>query len=74
MQWIFLSDSKSGFMLEQKEPRKRLSKWGNDLRQTYRIVAASGASEIDCRLLMNRHMLGSASHAWHLMVVPQTKR
>lgn len=59
MQWIFPSDSNSGYMREQKEPRKRLAKWGNDLRQTYRTVAvAAGVSEIDCRLLMNHAIEG----------------
>jgi integrase len=59
MQWIFPSDSETGFMREQKESRKRLSKWGNDLRQTYRtIAAAAGVSEIDCRLLMNHAIQG----------------
>lgn len=59
LQWIFPSDSETGYMREQKEPRKRLSKWGNDLRQTYRTVAAAaGVSEIDCRLLMNHAIQG----------------
>ena len=58
-QWLFPSDSETGCMREQKEPRKRLSKWGNDLRQTYRtIAAAAGVSEIDCRLLMNHAIQG----------------
>jgi hypothetical protein len=36
-----------------------LSKWGNDLRQTYRTVAAhAGLSELDARLLMNHSAPG----------------
>jgi hypothetical protein len=59
LQWIFPSDSEKGYMREQKEPRNRLSKWGNDLRQSYRtIAAAAGVSEIDCRLLMNHAIQG----------------
>jgi integrase len=59
LQWIFPSDSEEGYMREQKESRSRLSKWGNDLRQTYRtIAAAAGVSEIDCRLLMNHAIQG----------------
>lgn len=59
LQWIFPADSKAGNMHEQKEPRKRLSKWGNDLRQSYRTVAVTaGVSEIDCRLLMNHAIQG----------------
>jgi hypothetical protein len=59
LQWLFPSDSETGNMREQKEPRSRLSKWGNDLRQSYRtIAAAAGVSEVDCRLLMNHAIQG----------------
>jgi integrase len=59
LQWIFPSDSVEGYMREQKEARSRLSKWGNDLRQSYRTIAAAvGVSEIDCRLLMNHAIQG----------------
>ena len=59
LSWIFPSDSQAGYMREQKEARQRLSKWGNDLRQTYRtMAAAAGVPEIDCRLLMNHAIQG----------------
>jgi hypothetical protein len=36
-----------------------LSKWGNDLRQTFRTIAtAAGVSEIDAKLLMNHAIPG----------------
>lgn len=58
-EWIFPSESATGFMHSQKESRARLSRWGNDLRQSFRtIAAAAGVSEIDCRLLMNHAIQG----------------
>lgn len=57
--WIFPSESEEGHLCEQKESRNRLAKWGNDLRQTYRtLAAAAGVSEIDARLLMNHAIQG----------------
>ena len=36
-----------------------MSKWGNDLRQTFRtIAAAAGVSEFDAKLLMNHSIPG----------------
>ena len=36
-----------------------LSKWGNDLRQSFRTIAtAAGVSEFDAKLLMNHAILG----------------
>jgi integrase len=36
--FLFPADSRSGHLVEHKESRSDLSKWGNDLRQTYRTV------------------------------------
>ena len=58
-EWIFPADSKSGHLVEQKEDRATLSKWGNDLRQTFRTIAtAAGVSEFDAKLLMNHAIPG----------------
>ena len=58
-EWIFPADSASGHLAETKEDRDELSKWGNDLRQTFRTIAtAAGVSEIDAKLLMNHAMPG----------------
>jgi hypothetical protein len=44
---------------EQKEDRATLSKWGNDLRQSFRTIAtAAGVSEFDAKLLMNHAIPG----------------
>ncbi|WP_315783358.1 MULTISPECIES: tyrosine-type recombinase/integrase [unclassified Bradyrhizobium] len=57
--WIFPADSVSGHIAEQKEDRATLSKWGNDLRQSFRtIAAAAGVSEFDAKLLMNHAIPG----------------
>jgi hypothetical protein len=57
--WVFPGDSKSGHLAETKEDRDTLSKWGNDLRQTFRtIAAAAGVSEFDAKLLMNHSIPG----------------
>ena len=54
-EWVFPADSESGHLAETKEDRSELSKWGNDLRQTFRTIAtAAGVSEIDAKLLMNQ--------------------
>ena len=37
-EWIFAADSASGHLVEQKEDRATLSKWGNDLRQSFRTI------------------------------------
>jgi site-specific recombinase XerD len=57
--WVFPADSAAGHLVEQKEARKVLSKWGNDLRQSYRTIATTaGVSEFDARLLMNHAIPG----------------
>jgi integrase len=58
-EWIFPADSESGHLVEQKEDRATLSKWGNDLRQSFRTIAtAAGVSEFDAKLLMNHAIPG----------------
>jgi hypothetical protein len=58
-EWIFPADSESGHIAETKEDRVTLSKWGNDLRQTFRTMAtAAGVSEFDAKLLMNHAIPG----------------
>lgn len=58
--WLFAADSAEGHMVEHKEERRRLFKWGNDLRQTYRTLGqAAGLSEIDMHLLMNHSLPGA---------------
>jgi site-specific recombinase XerD len=57
--WLFPADSRSGHIAEHKEDRGDLSKWGNDLRQTYRTLAqAGGVSQLDVHLLMNHSLPG----------------
>jgi hypothetical protein len=57
--WLFPADSKTGHLIEHKEERGLLSKWGNDLRQSYRTLAqAAGVSELDIHLLMNHSLPG----------------
>jgi hypothetical protein len=58
-EWVFAADSETGHLVEQKEDRAVLSKWGNDLRQSYRTLAQiAGVSEFDARLLMNHSIQG----------------
>ena len=57
--WVFAAASESGHIVEQKEDRMVLSKWGNDLRQSFRTLAQmAGVSEFDARLLMNHAIPG----------------
>lgn len=57
--WVFPADSATGHLVEQKEDRAILSKWGNDLRQSFRTIATiAGVSEFDARLLMNHAIPG----------------
>ena len=58
--WIFASESEEGHLVEHKEDRVAdLSKWGNDLRHTYRTLGqAAGLSEVDMHLLMNHSVKG----------------
>lgn len=58
-EWIFPADSKSGHLAEHKEERDELSRWGNDLRQTFRTIAqTAGVPELDVHLLMNHSIPG----------------
>jgi integrase len=58
-EWLFPADSESGHLAEHKEKREELSKWGNDLRQTFRTIAqAAGVAELDVHLLMNHSIPG----------------
>jgi hypothetical protein len=58
--WAFPADSESGHVSEAKEDRDTLSKWGNDLRQTFRTIATgAGVSEFDAELLMNHAVPGA---------------
>lgn len=57
--WVFPASSAVGHVVEQKEAREVLSKWGNDLRQSYRTLATpAGVAEFDARLLMNHAIPG----------------
>ena len=57
--WLFPAESESGHLEEHKEDRSDLSKWGNDLRQTYRNLAqVAGVGESDIHLLMNHALPG----------------
>ena len=57
--WLFPADSESGHLIDHKEGRKVLPKWGNDLRQTYRTLAqVAEVSELDIHLLMNHSLRG----------------
>ena len=70
--WIFAAGSNSGHLEEHKEDRGLdgesnasasqkavLSKWGNDLRQTFRTLATvAKVSEVDAKLLMNHAIPG----------------
>ena len=58
-EWLFPADSESGHLVEHKEGRATLAKWGNDLRQTYRTVAQTvGVADLDIHLLMNHSAVG----------------
>jgi integrase len=57
--WLFPADSNSGHLAEHKEDRRDLSKWGNELRQTYRTLAqTAGVSQLDIHPLMNHSLPG----------------
>lgn len=57
--WLFPADSESGHLIDHKEDREILPKWGNDLRQTYRTLAqVAEVSELDIHLLMNHSLRG----------------
>jgi hypothetical protein len=57
--WLFPAHSELGHLAEHKEERNILSKWGNDLRQSYRtLTQAAGVSELDTHPLMNHSLPG----------------
>lgn len=57
--WIFAGDSASGHIAETQEDRATLSKWGNDLRQSYRTLAqVARVGSVDIKLLMNHALPG----------------
>ena len=57
--WIFAADSDAGHLVEQKEDRDVLSKWANDLRQTFRTVGqAAEVPPLDIHILMNHSLPG----------------
>lgn len=57
--WLFPADSSSGHLVEHKEPRDKLSHWGNELRQTYRTLGQiADINDIDMHLLMNHSLPG----------------
>lgn len=59
--WIFPAASATGHIAEHKEDRSVLSRWGGDLRQTWRTVAvAAGIGEMEAHLLPN-HKLRAVS-------------
>jgi hypothetical protein len=57
--WLFPAESEVGHLVEHKEERDVLSKWGNDLRQSYRTLAQQSQADPDaigcpitfCRML-----------------------
>lgn len=52
--WVFPADSVTGHIVEHKEDRAKLSKWGGDLRQSFRnMCALAGIDPLSSRLLMN---------------------
>jgi integrase len=58
-EWVFAAEGSTGHLVDQKEDRAILSKWGNDLRQSFRTLAqTAGVSEFDARLLMNHAIPG----------------
>jgi hypothetical protein len=58
-EWVFPADSESGHLVEHKEDRALLPKWGNDLRQTYRTIGQiAGIADLDMHLLMNHSVPG----------------
>lgn len=65
-EWIFPAASASGHVAEHKEHREDLSKWGNDLRQTFRnMCALAGIDPLSSRLLMN-HQVSRDVHDGYL--------
>ena len=57
--WLFPAESEAGHMNVTQEDRGELSKWGNDLRQTYRTLATiAKVNSVDAMLLMNHAIPG----------------
>ena len=75
-EWIFPATSASGHVVEHKEPRKTLSRWGGDLRQSYRTIAqAIGISELDIHLLLNHAVIDiSAGYITRAKLLPTSLR
>ena len=64
--WIFAAGGEEGHIVEQKEDREVLSKWGNDLRHTYRTIGQEVLlSPIDMHLLMNHSVKKGREHRLH---------
>ncbi|KRR03392.1 hypothetical protein CP49_10235 [Bradyrhizobium valentinum] len=60
----FPDGSASGQLVEGKQDRATLSKWSNDLRQSFRtITTVAGVSEFDAKLQINQAVPGlNAGH------------
>ncbi|RIA46673.1 uncharacterized protein DUF4102 [Hephaestia caeni] len=57
--WLFPAESEAGHIANTQEERSNLSKWGNDLRQTYRTLATvAKVNGVDSKLLMNHAIPG----------------
>jgi integrase len=57
--WVFAAESASGHLEEHQEDRAVLSKWANDLRQTFRTCAqAARVPSLDAKILMNHALPG----------------
>jgi hypothetical protein len=56
-EWLFPPGSQSRHVVEHQEKRRDLSKWGNDMRQTFRTIAQA-AGELGVHLLMNHSIPG----------------
>lgn len=53
-EWIFPADSEAGHVVEYKENRETLAKWGDDLRQSYATIAKQlRVDQFMLKLLMN---------------------
>lgn len=60
--WLFPSDAATRRVMEHKEDRERLSRYGNDLRQTFRTMGkAAGVPDLDTKLLMNHALSGDVN-------------
>ena len=78
--YVFPAESVSGHMEEIKEDRETLSKYGNDLRQSFRTFGeACSVGDIQLKMLMNHKMKGVAAGytnhkpLWPLLLENQKK-